>query len=437
MKKSVETIIAATEVAYQEGDMAKTISLCRKALKTDSQNIMALTLLGNAYFLERQYEKAQDCYLHIKTLQPDSLANLINLANVCFELKSYDESCNYGNKALMEDKNNLTALSLLGNAYLESEKYPEAIRVLEKLTELSPHDFWVDNSLSQAWQKQGDFRKAFSYALSAVEKSGGDSSQQLNLSYLLYETALEKGADFISDEVAIWEEKYGQDSQVRFVIDSLKNNSAVRVANPEYLHTVFDNFAADFEQVLSGLDYRAPQYIAQYMEQLYPHTWLTKIRILDAGCGTGLCGLFLKKYAKYHGLDGVDLSEKMIAEAKKKLIYHRLYCQELCAFLRSQNNAYDLITAADVLTYFGDLKPVFANAFSALKKRGRIIFTITKNNENDSDWHLHMSGRFSHTLEYVETLLNEHGFRIEKTDVKPLRTEAGKSVMGYIISARK
>lgn len=437
MKKSLETLLAGAERAYQEGDIDKTKSLCCQILKTDSQNTLALTLLGNAYFLERHYDKALDCYRQIENLQHNNPSNLINLANVCFELKSYDESCNYGSKALMEDKNNLTALSLLGNAYLESEKYPEAIKVLEKLAELSPHDFWVDNSLSQAWQKQGDFHKAFAYGLSAVEKSGGDSSQQLNLSYLLYETAIDKGADFIADALAIWEQKYGQDSQVRFAIDSLQNNSAVRVADTEYVHTVFDNFAADFEQVLSGLDYRAPQYIAQYMEKLYPHSWFKKIRILDAGCGTGLCGLFLKKYAKYHGLDGVDLSEKMLAEAQKKLLYHRLYCQELCAFLKSQNHAYDLITAADVLTYFGDLRPVFANAFLALKKHGRIIFTVTKNNENDSAWHLHLSGRFSHRLEYVQNLLNELGFKIEINDLKQLRTEAGKPVMGYIISARK
>lgn len=437
MKKTVETLLFEAKTAYQEENISKTMSLCRKVIRLDSKNITALTLLGNAYFLDEAYEDALGVYRQIEKLQPDNMANQINLANACFELKLYKECINYVRAALKQESNNQTALSLLGNAYLESENYSEAINVLEKLSELSPHDFWVDNSLSQAWQKKGDFHKAFIYGLQAIEKSDGDSSQQLNLSYLLYENALEKGADSIAAEVAIWEEKYGQDSQVRFAIDALKNNTDITVANPKYVSTIFDNFASAFEQVLSGLDYKAPQYIAEFMHELYPHRWLKKIRILDAGCGTGLCGLFLKKYASFNGLDGVDLSSKMLEEAAKKKIYHRLYCQELCSFLSEQKNAYDLITAADVLTYFGDLKPVFVSSFSALKKHGRIIFSITQNKKTDSDWNLHLSGRFSHQIEYLKKLLNDVGFVLEKQSLQQLRTEAGKPVMGYIISARK
>lgn len=97
---------------------------------------------------------------------------------------------------------------------------------------------------------------------------------------------------------------------------------------------------------------------------------MEKLRILDAGCGTGLCAPFLKKYASWHGLEGVDLSSGMLAEAARKKLYARLYCQELCAFLSGHKKRYDLIAAADVLTYFGDLDSVFAGFAFALKKTG-------------------------------------------------------------------
>ena len=90
-----------------------------------------------------------------------------------------------------------------------------------------------------------------------------------------------------------------------------------------------------------------------------------------------------------------------------------------------------------MLTYFGDLKPVFVSSFSALKKHGRIIFSITQNKKTDSDWNLHLSGRFSHQIEYLKKLLNDVGFVLEKQSLQQLRTEAGKPVIGYIISARK
>lgn len=106
----------------------------------------------------------------------------------------------------------------------------------------------------------------------------------------------------------------------------------------------------------------------------------------------GLCAPFLKKYASWHGLEGVDLSSGMLAEAARKKLYARLYCQELCAFLSGHKKRYDLIAAADVLTYFGDLDSVFAGFAFALKKNGRIIFTVTQNVYDDSDWYLHLSG---------------------------------------------
>lgn len=47
-------------------------------------------------------------------------------------------------------------------------------------------------------------------------------------------------------------------------------NRAVRPrANDEYLKNIFDIFAPDFEQVLTGLDYRAPELIRCLLEEIY------------------------------------------------------------------------------------------------------------------------------------------------------------------------
>ena len=125
----------------------------------------------------------------------------------------------------------------------------------------------------------------------------------------------------------------------------------------------------------------------------------------------------------------------MLAEAARKKLYARLYCQELCAFLSGHKKRYDLIAAADVLTYFGDLDSVFAGFAFALKKNGRIIFTVTQNVYDDSDWYLHLSGRFAHRFSYLQNTLGKHGFNIEKSELKQLRTEGGEKVMGYVVSA--
>ena len=75
--------------------------------------------------------------------------------------------------------------------------------------------------------------------------------------------------------------------------------------------------------------------------------------VLDAGCGTGLCGPLVAPYARR--LTGVDLSAGMLAQAKEKNVYDELVKGELTEYLRDSSAAFDLIVSADTLVYFGGL----------------------------------------------------------------------------------
>ena len=437
MKKQQKRLQEKAENMYRCGEYRKAQKICHQILKDDSNSLEALTILGNISFLLHDYEQAIKYYQRIETISPQYIINLLNLSNVYFEQNNFTDSQKYAHLALEQNPQDITALSLLGNSLFAQEQYDSALQVFLHLLEQKPKDCWTLNSLSQIHQKQGDYEQAFNCAFSAVENSCGDDAQQLNLGYLLYETALEKGYDFIKNKVELWKQKYGELAQVSYMINALENNQYIEVADSSYLQNVFDNFASGFEQVLSGLDYSAPQHIEEYMQEFYSNIGWKKLHILDAGCGTGLCGLFLKKYASWRGLDGVDISLGMLAEAKKKKIYSKLFQQELCSFLTSTKKHYDLIVASDVLTYFGNLDNVILGFSNTLKKQGRIIFTITQNSYNDSSWYLHSSGRFAHNIVYVEELLQKHGFYVEKSQFRQLRLENNNPVMGYIISAKK
>jgi predicted TPR repeat methyltransferase len=54
--------------------------------------------------------------------------------------------------------------------------------------------------------------------------------------------------------------------------------------------------------------------------------------VLDAGCGTGLCGAIVAPYARR--LVGVDLSEGMLVHATSKNVYDSLIKAELTEYLR-------------------------------------------------------------------------------------------------------
>ncbi|QNB00305.1 methyltransferase domain-containing protein [Massilia sp. Se16.2.3] len=76
------------------------------------------------------------------------------------------------------------------------------------------------------------------------------------------------------------------------------------------------------------------------------------------GCGTGLCGPVLRPRSRT--LTGVDLSERMLARAAETGLYDSLACADLQAYLDSCHGDVDLVMAADVLVYFGDLAALFA-----------------------------------------------------------------------------
>ena len=100
--------------------------------------------------------------------------------------------------------------------------------------------------------------------------------------------------------------------------------------------------------------------------------------VLDLGCGTGLSGVALAPFARR--LEGLDLSPRMLAEARKRGLYDALHEADLLDWLpgrsREPGAAFGLVAAADVLNYLGDLGPALAAIAGALAPGGRAAFSV-------------------------------------------------------------
>jgi predicted TPR repeat methyltransferase len=148
---------------------------------------------------------------------------------------------------------------------------------------------------------------------------------------------------------------------------------------------------------------------------------------LDLGCGTGQCAPYLRPFSR--SLTGVDLSEKMLDKARERGLYDHLECRDISEFLTQRGDQFDLIVAADVFVYFGDLGPIFSQVQNALRPNGYFCFS-TELSES-ADFTLTSSNRFAHSLPYLRRLANSAGFELTKAEPAPLRTENGVQVMGY------
>lgn len=199
--------------------------------------------------------------------------------------------------------------------------------------------------------------------------------------------------------------------------------AAIDQAPIAYLQTYFDGFAETFDHhLVNQLGYRVPERLVEMIAQQGRHF----ARILDLGCGTGLAAEFLTRFGGR--IVGVDVSEGMLDKARARGLYDILVHQEACAFLRTIPGAFDLIFAADVLIYFGDLRPVMAAAAAALAPGGVLAITTET---GSAAWTLLRSGRFSHSDDYVHAVARP-SLRLVGSKSVILRQEGAAGVAGTL-----
>lgn len=203
-------------------------------------------------------------------------------------------------------------------------------------------------------------------------------------------------------------------------------------ANEAYVAALFDAFADSFDEKLVGwLDYRAPQHVAVAVRAALGEG-KTAARGIDLGCGTGLLAPELRGLVKH--LDGVDLSPRMVEKARARKLYDALTVGEIVAELGKHPGGYDLVAAADVLSYFGDLRALFDAVKAALPDGGLFVATVEKG--VGARYQAGKSGRYQHGEAYLRKRAAEAGFVVLSLDEIELRKEENKPVVGYVFALR-
>ena len=156
-------------------------------------------------------------------------------------------------------------------------------------------------------------------------------------------------------------------------------------------------------------------------------------RVLDLGCGTGLAGQAFRDVAGY--LTGVDLSARMIEEARRKGVYDDLAVGELVAFLTAGTSAYDLVLAADVLVYIGNLEPLFAAVRARTATGGLLLISVERLDEGH--FRLGPAGRYAHAETYIAGLAAVHGFDVLAAERTELRRDQQQAVEGLAFALRR
>ena len=335
-------------------------------------------------------------------------------------------------RSLSHAPGNPHAWNNLGNVLVTQDKICEAKEAYRRATVLAPalSDAWYN--LGNCLKDEGDLAQAAAHFRTAISHQPGFFPAYEMLGRLLYRLG-----DFAqaAEVYGGWLARDPDNPVARHMAAATSGTSAPPRADDRYVASLFDRYANTFDDHLLRLGYRAPELVAaalaEHREQLGESA-----AMLDAGCGTGLCGPLLRSLCKH--LVGVDLSARMIELAEARGGYDELAVGELCAFMRSRPGQFDAIGSADTLIYFGGLEEVCQAARQSLRVNGVFVFTVEALLEPGEIPHrLLVHGRYAHRDSYVHAVLEEHGFSVLQLRRETLRMERLQEVAGYLVMARR
>jgi predicted TPR repeat methyltransferase len=385
-------------LAHQQGRNAEAIALIERSLALVPDRADWHSNLGIVFQSEGRYDDAIARYRHAIALDPRH-ANAFNNLGVLLRAtgKPVEAEAAYRD-AIDRNPSHIDAYTNLGILLNSLKRFEEASACYCKVITLQP--------------KHRDARRLLALAHCAL----GEIAEAVTI-------------------FEAWHAEEPDDPIAEHMLAACTGRGVPARASNAFVAKTFDNFAASFESKLQRLDYRAPALVVAAVEDAFVLPSKT-LDVLDAGCGTGLCGPLLAPYARR--MTGVDLSEGMLARAREKNVYDLLVRAELTDFLKGSQAAFDLIVSADTLVYFGDLKPTVSAISRALRPGGLAVFTLEHavGAPPRVDYHLEYHGRFSHTQPYVDALLAAAGLatHVQRAD---LRMEGGVPVAGLIIRAAK
>ena len=381
--------IRALELHDQE-DFVQAVTLYEEVVREIPDADAVHYNLGLALYHEEEYAKAKKCFQQAIAISEAEVDYWFNLALTCTKLHLFTEAVAAYKKALAIRPEDVEILYSLGCCCKECGAADEAIAVYCHVLEIDPSYTPALNNLAYLQHLYDDHEGAF------------QSYQKL-----LDIDPHHAGA--------------------KHMIAALQGEPSHHKPPEEYVRSLFDNYSEKFEANLLGdLDYRGPERLWKLFnhgprKKRYDHC-------IDLGCGTGLCGELFRGCADK--LTGIDLSPKMIALADQKKIYDHLEEAELVSYFHQASTPFDLILAADVFIYLGDLDPVFQAITAACRNKVHICFSIESG--EGEDWQLNAHGRYCHSHDYILAVAEKNKLQVCHFEQTTLRQEKGGEVKGVV-----
>ena len=391
------------------------------ARKRRIENLVANGFLNHS---RRNLAEAEKAYRRALQLDPKHLPALYRLGVLLLEKGQNEKALELADKALEFSPESKEIYFLQGNVHRATGNKDAAARAYLKVLDLEPKHVGAHLNLGSLLHESNLLHTAMTYYRKALEIDPRSIPALGNLGSVLKALGKRSEAAECYNKVL---EIDPLNKQARHFLAALSGEEA-ETAPKDYVVGLFDHYASRFDEHLTkGLRYDAPREVREAVGRVLG-VEKASLRVLDLGCGTGLCGPFFRALAGHLG--GVDLSPKMLEQARKREVYDKLIEGDLTSALRKEKGTLDLAISADVLIYVGDLDEVFKACRRALREGG--YFAFSTESFPGEGFLLRPSGRFAHSQSYIESLAQKYGFSVVLCDEVVLRIEDGRPMAGQV-----
>jgi predicted TPR repeat methyltransferase len=379
-------------VIVQDVDLEEAVLLLRRATKAAPERALPWLRLRRVLILVGDRAGIAEAERRIEGLRLEG-EELSELAAIEFEQRRFEKAAELYRSALQQRPDRGVAALGLGEALRELGDFDGALKALQHAAALAPRRFnpWI--------------------AMGRVHLAKGDRAAAADA----FRQALQRKSD----------EHYTQ-----HWLDAALGNPTPAAPQSFVQRVAFEMAAVYDDVVVPECEYRAPQLIA---ELLAAHFGDRRFKtLLDLGCGTGLVGRALTAVTRRRV--GLDLTRRTLDLARRGEIYFDLIEQEAVSYLVATRELFDLIVAADMLPYIGDLTPLFEALATHLEPAGVVVLTTELLDEatERGDFALRDTGRYAHADSYLRRLATERGLEVLHLEAIDLRRERGRMLRGTL-----